>query len=279
MIGPTNRIHNHLVKLIFFFTVKCHVKIRKSPRAPVKFGKITKPKRFINSVLLWSMKIILLHGALGCASDFSALGIALEKLGLKSETLEFAGHGAKSFAQDFTISAFAEELCKYLEKQDSKNTLLFGYSMGGYIILETLAKHKNLDFPFITLATKWQWTEEISAKEQVACSKSFLLEKAPAFYEGLQRKHSDIDTLLEKTATLIHSLGSASKPQVQIITSKALILRGESDKMVNQYESKELQKLLPNAQFEELPSTKHPLDTVDTTMLAAKINNFVAGLA
>lgn len=225
------------------------------------------------------MKIILLHGALGCASDFSALGIALEKLGLKSETLEFSGHGATSFSQDFTISAFAAELHICLQKQDPKNTLLFGYSMGGYVILEALANNTALNFPFITLATKWQWTEEVAAKEMQLCSRSLLLEKAPAFYAALQKKHTNADALLEKTAALIHSLGSATKPIVQNIAAKALILRGELDKMVNQHESTELQQLLPNAQFEELPATKHPLDTVDTIMLAAKINAFITELA
>jgi pimeloyl-ACP methyl ester carboxylesterase len=224
------------------------------------------------------MKIILLHGALGCSSDFSTLGIALENLGLKSETLEFSGHGATSFSQDFTISTFAEELYTYLEKQDPKSTLLFGYSMGGYAILEALSNYKALNFPFITLATKWQWTEEVAAKEQVACSKFFLMEKAPAFYEGLQRKHTDADTLLEKTAALLHSLGSATKPNIQAIASKALILRGALDKMVNQQESLELKDLIPNARYEELPATKHPLDTVDTNLLAAKINDFITEL-
>lgn len=199
-------------------------------------------------------------------------------MGHLPKTLEFSGHGTTGSSKNFSIAAFAEELYTLLQQQDAKNTLLFGYSMGGYVILETLAKHKNLHFPFITLATKWQWTEEVAAKEKQLCSRSFLLEKAPAFYEALQKKHNDADALLEKTAALIHSLGGATKPDVHSIGSKALVLRGELDKMVNQHECLELQELLPNARYEELPGTKHPLDTIDVELLAAKINDFIAEL-
>ncbi len=220
------------------------------------------------------MNIVFIHGALGCALDFDACVQSLQKKGFTCHCLELSGHGPSPFAPDFSIEQFSNELQQKLLAFDPKNTLLFGYSMGGYVILSYLSKNKKADFSFMTLATKWLWTEEIADKEKTLCSKEFLLEKAPAFYAALEKKHKQTDTLLTRTAALIEQLGTAARPDLSGLMMKAKIMRGTLDKLVSEEESLALTALLPNASFESLPEVKHPLEAMPVDSLVEKISDF-----
>ena len=59
--------------------------------------------------------LVLLHGALGAASQLSPLKNALGKKHNVS-VLNFSGHGGKPFAPDFNIETFAQELLAFFDQ-------------------------------------------------------------------------------------------------------------------------------------------------------------------
>lgn len=224
--------------------------------------------------------ILLLHGALGAKEQLSALANALQgKFHIHS--FNFSGHGGRAFPpESFSIPLFSYQIAEYMQENNISQANIFGYSMGGYAAMY-LAKHYPGKINTITtLATKFHWDEITAAKEVKMLDASTIQEKVPAFAAQLQKRHAPNDwkEVLEKTKQLLTGLGNQNTllpEDYTTITTPSLIMLGDRDKMVTLDETVTVYKQLPSAQLAILPGTPHPLEQVDTDLLASFINRFV----
>ena len=224
--------------------------------------------------------LLLLHGALGSKDQFQSLVHLLEDT-YQVHTFNFSGHGGRAFSDSpFSIPLFSEQIARYMLEMNIEITNVFGYSMGGYAAMYLARQQPNKINKLITLATKFHWDENISAKEVTMLNGKTIQEKVPAFAAQLQQRHAPNDwlTLLDKTSQLLINLGKNNTLQVEdyaSINTPCMVLLGDRDKMVTLEETRAVYKQLPNAQFGVLPNTPHAFEQVNLSLLTQLIKGFI----
>ncbi len=222
--------------------------------------------------------IILLHGAIGAKDQLEPLAVELKQQGYTVFTLSFSGHGQTPFATNFGIEQFALELEQFITVNHLQQPTVFGYSMGGYVALYLAKQQPTLLGNIITLGTKFEWSPEISAKETKMLDSKTILEKVPKFAEALQKRHGhDWELLLQKTAEMMIELGNKNTLSLNdfaSIENKVLIGLADKDNMVTLEETTTVYKQLKNGAMYMLPNTKHPIETVDSKLLAELVTRF-----
>lgn len=226
--------------------------------------------------------ILLLHGALGSATQFSALKEKLEKGGAQVYTFNFSGHGGlPSSARGFGIEVFAEEVLNFLDRHSLQRVHIFGYSMGGYVALWLSHHHPKMVSSIATLGTKFDWTVAAAEKEVKKLNPEKIAEKVPYFAMTLEQRHHPEDwrMLMNKTANMMIDLGInplLTPAILKSIQTKTLICLGDADDMVDLTYSKEVASLLPHADFKLLPATPHLIERTDLTLLTNVLTAFFA---
>ncbi len=223
--------------------------------------------------------ILLLHGAIGAKDQLLPLAHELEG-SYKVHFLNFSGHGGSDFTGSFSIAKFADEVLEYLQKNKLEKVAVFGYSMGGYVALYLASKHPGRIESIFTLATKMEWTPDISAKESRMLNVDALKEKVPAFAEILKQRHAPntLEEVFQKTADMLFEMGqnpSLTPEILKQINCPVCIAIGEKDQMVSMEESIQASLLLTNSTLLTLPETPHPIEKVDIPKLASEIKAFI----
>ncbi len=223
--------------------------------------------------------IILLHGAIGANDQLEPLVKELTQKDFQVFSFNFSGHGKKSFQNNFSIEQFADELEQFIATHHLEKPNVFGYSMGGYVALYLAHKQPTLLGNIITLGTKFEWTPEIAQKETKMLDAKTILEKVPKFAEDLKTRHAnEWELLLSKTAEMMLSLGTNNVLALNdytTIENKILIGLADKDTMVSLAETTAVYKQLKNSAMYMLPSTKHPIETVNVSSLAKIINDLI----
>ena len=109
--------------------------------------------------------LLILHGALGSASQLDPVKSTFEGKGIVVHSLNFSGHGGASFQSNFGIEQFSSDTLQYLQHHQLQQVDIFGYSMGGYVALWLAKMHPDRVGRIVTLGTKFDWSEESAAKE------------------------------------------------------------------------------------------------------------------
>lgn len=223
------------------------------------------------------MKILLLHGALGCEKQLFPLKAALMNEGFQVKTLNFSGHGGTE-ADELSIQRFAEELDRTLSNVE--DTVIFGFSMGGYVALYLAAIGKLKASKIITLGTKLHWYPESAAQEIKNLNPEKIREKVPAFASYLEALHGENwPRLLMQTAEMMRTMGEnppltdSNLPGVQI---PVIAMRGEKDVMVSEEETMWAVNLLPNARYVAIPDWQHPIDRIPLEALVEQLKKQLA---
>jgi len=223
-------------------------------------------------------KLLLLHGAIGAVSQFDKLK---EELKDKFEiyTMNFSGHGGETTPDKFSIELFADDVVKYLEKNNLENIDVFGYSMGGYVALYIASQHNNKLNKIFTTATKFDWNEESSVKESKMLNPAKIEEKIPAFAKALEKRHSPADwkTNLSKTAEMMIELGKKpvlTDEVLEKIENEVLVCVGDKDTMVTIEETANAAGKLKNGKLFIFSETEHPIEKIDLKKLSTEIKNY-----
>ena len=216
--------------------------------------------------------LLILHGALGSASQLDPVKTAFEDRRIVAYSLNFTGHGGTPFQSDFGIEQFAKDTFQFLESHNLKQVDIFGYSMGGYVALWLAKKYPDRVGKIVTLGTKFDWSEESAAKEVKKLNPEKILEKIPAFARILEHRHAPNDwkELLNKTAYMMLGLGKRpllTKEILQMIKHQVSICLGDLDDMADRNYSEEVSGFLPNGKFFLLENTPHPIEKVDLKIL------------
>lgn len=222
--------------------------------------------------------LLLLHGALGSKEQFNEL---IEKLSAhyKVHTFSFSGHGrVPSHQHAFTIQNFAHEVLDYLNKHQLLKVAVFGYSMGGYVALWLARFYPDRIDKIFTLGTKLKWNQETAEKEIKLLNPEKIIEKVPAFAQGLAGLHGEHEwkSTIAKTALLMKDLAHTHLSDQDFIRIPHAVQLGlgTADNMVTREETEWVQKLLPHGHLLLLENVPHPLDKVDVHLLETEIKKW-----
>ena len=225
--------------------------------------------------------LILLHGAIGSATQFDKLANSLQSH-YDVHAIDFFGHGGVAGnGNHFSIAGFAEQVATYIKESNiSEPVNVFGYSMGGYVAMYLARKSNTNIAKIITLGTKFHWDEPVAAKECKMLQPDVIEQKVPAFAQQLQQRHhaQQWKDVLTKTAEMLQQMGKQNPLQLDDYTSiqiPSLVMLGDKDKMVSREETIAVFEKLPDAQLAILPGTPHPIEQVDNDLLAYHIRRFI----
>lgn len=229
------------------------------------------------------LPVILLHGALGAASDLSALAEALGGT-VEVHVLDFPGHGAAQMPErPFDLRYFSEEVLRFMNETGVDRAHVFGYSMGGCVGMLAAGQSPERIASVATLGTKYLWNEEASSAETRKLDPDKMEAKVPAFASSLSAMHGAErwKEMVHRTRAMIGALGVAPpfpKPESDFagIQQPCLVMVGDRDAMVPVEETRQVQLSLPNASLAVLPNTPHPINKVDPDVLAFHLRRFFA---
>jgi esterase/lipase len=223
--------------------------------------------------------IILLHGAIGSQEQLNPLASELSHFGFKVFSFNFSGHGMAPFQKAFSIPQFAQELLVFINQNKLQMVDVFGYSMGGYVALYLSTLQPNLIGRIITLGTKFAWDPVTAEKEIKQLQPEQIKVKVPKFAVALEKRHGEKwELLLNQTAQLMIALGEfnlLNKKSLENIKSKVFLGLAEHDSMVTNEETQLVAETILNANQYSIKDAKHPIETVDSNLLAKQINQFL----
>jgi pimeloyl-ACP methyl ester carboxylesterase len=222
------------------------------------------------------MKVLLLHGALGCSTQLEPVRLALEEKGLAVYDLNFSGHGGEPFTDKFGIETFAEEIRNFIVSNKLNGLTIFGYSMSGYAALWMAHQYPSLVQEVVTLGTKFDWSPDSAEKEIKKMNPEKIEQKIPAFARLLQTRHAPNDwkELMSKTADMMKQLGDAPLLTESILAQINIpitIALGDADDMADRAYSERVAQRLPNAKFVLLSETPHPIEKVSVERIVELI--------
>lgn len=216
--------------------------------------------------------VLILHGALGSASQLEPLKAALETSGCSVYSMDFSGHGGAAFGEQFGIEQFTADVLQWLDKNSISKVDIFGYSMGGYVALWFAYEHPERVSSIVTLGTKFDWSVESASHEVKKMNPEKILEKIPAFARILEKRHAPNDwkELMQKTSSMMRGLGEKPllTPEVfNSIENPTLICLGDQDDMADRQYSEDVATWLPGGKFQLLENTPHPIEKVSLAVL------------
>ena len=222
--------------------------------------------------------LILLHGAIGSASQFDSVSDLLSE-SFTNYTFDFEGHGRRAFNnREFRIEYFAENLSEFIEEYHLQPANVFGYSMGGYVALYLAATRPEYIQRIYTVATKFNWNVETALKESAQLDPEKLKEKVPQFIHLLKERHiHGWAQNLKYTSEMILHLGNSPALDNEVLNkveANCMITVGDSDNMVSQTETENYASYIPNANFKVLYNTKHPLEKLNAYLLKSELEKF-----
>lgn len=216
--------------------------------------------------------ILILHGALGSASQLDPIKKFFEEQDYEVHSFNFSGHGGEPFQEKFGIEQFADDTLRFLDLKQLKVADIFGYSMGGYVAHWLAKNHPERVGKIVTLGTKFDWSVESSEKEVRKLNPEKILEKVPAFARILEHRHAPNDwkVLLQKTGDMMLSLGKnpiLTNEIIQNIKLPVTVCLGDLDDMADRGYSEKVASFLPNGKFQLFENTPHPIEKVEMKKL------------
>jgi pimeloyl-ACP methyl ester carboxylesterase len=220
------------------------------------------------------MKLLLLHGALGSATQMHPL---TEMLSMECICPDLPGHGQMAdTCESFDVVSIAAHLAEGITAPMD----IFGYSMGGYVALLLAATYPEKVRKVITLATKFDWTLDGAAKEVTMLNADKIREKVPAFALALEQRHGEHwPAVMQRTASMMLALGQApalTSRQLQMIEVPVLLMRGELDSMVGETETLWAASHIAHSEIHTLKGQPHPLEKTDLNVVAAEMTRFLS---
>lgn len=222
-------------------------------------------------------KLLLLHGALGAASQFDSLKSTLEN-DFEIFTINFPGHGGSELPQNFSFPVFVSSIINFLDENNIRSVDVFGYSMGGYAALMIAKQYPDRVHKIFTLATKMEWNETTSAREASMLNPEKMEEKIPAFAKMLEERHAPQDwkQVVRRTAAMMTDLGTnhLSENDFRSIEQPVMISVGDKDNMVTMDESRRVAEWLQHGSLHIFPGMYHPFEKVETDKLALQLKEY-----
>lgn len=219
--------------------------------------------------------MILLHGALGSATQFDAI-LLYKPENQSVVALNLPGHGGVACPEPFSMQLFADAVLKYLDQNGLDQTAIFGYSMGGYLALWLACHYPERISRVTTYGTKLDWNPEVASGMNRMFDPEKIETKAPQFAEMLSKIHQTDDwkSICRQTSAFLTDLGNGhgiSEAEYAKIQCPVIIGWGDLDTVVTEAESRQVAERIPNGRFEILVGGKHLIEQVDPLRLAGLV--------
>lgn len=224
---------------------------------------------------MFSVEIILLHGALGSERQLKPLQ---DRVG--GHSLDLAGHGGREIPTGgITFEHFIEDIDTLFATKGLTQAHLFGYSMGGYAALLYAARHPERVLSVITLGTMLVWSEQGLQKELRKLDPDVMQAKVPAFAQALADAHGDVRWrevvfAVAKSMTELAAAPLLTDAVVARIQCPVLLCVGEGDTSAVPENTRAFATRLRNAEVMVLPATRHPFEDVDLAHLVLRLKDF-----
>ena len=224
-------------------------------------------------------RLLLLHGALGSASQLRSLQEAFSD-SFDCHSFDFLGHGSNSGTGEFSMKSLSVQIGEELNFLGWDDCAVFGYSMGGYAALCYMMDNPGRIRRLYTLGTKFDWTPETAEKESRMLNPQKIEEKVPAFAQALSQRHGESNWkhLLNNTASMMKGLGlkpELSSERLKTLHTPVRIGRGEKDNMVSKMESVQAAVDLPLGSYTEWAQVHHPIEKVPVKMAVQAVSGFL----
>ncbi|AHG88719.1 hypothetical protein J421_1182 [Gemmatirosa kalamazoonensis] len=230
-------------------------------------------------------RVLLIHGALGAAEQLAPLAERLEARGARVSVVELEGHGRTAPRdRSFAMAHFAENVIDALDALGTGPGTLFGYSMGGYVALLVAAAYPDRVARVVTLGTKFRWDAETAAREARRLDPATIRAKVPRFAGALAARHAGAggwEAVLARTATLLTALGDDAPLTDGVLGGLRCPVRvmvGDRDATVTVEETAGAWRALVHGELAVLPATPHPIEQVDTALLAELVLGGLVGI-
>jgi pimeloyl-ACP methyl ester carboxylesterase len=226
--------------------------------------------------------LVLIHGALGTKSQLASLASSLRDE-IIVYCVELEGHGSTLAGESsYSIDRFAGNVRDLIMSQGLERTVLFGYSMGGYVALKLADEMPELVTRVATLGTKLAWSPEVASREKGKLDAAKIREKVPAFALDLEQRHRGVpggwESVLSRTAALMTALGDnplIDGALLSRIRQPVRLMVGDRDAVVTIEETASAARSIPGGSFAVLPGTPHPVEQVRTPLLRSLILDFL----
>lgn len=234
--------------------------------------------------------LVVLHGALGAAAQFTAL-TPLLVAHFRVVTLDFRGHGPRPVSLDsdgtpdgapWRLTRFVDDLAALIQAENLAPARVFGYSMGGYAALALAARAPELVQSVLTLGTKFEWDAPTAAQAAAWLDPAAMRAKVPAFADALAARHhagSGWEAVVRGTADVLRDLGRAPLLGAAVLATigqPVRVLVGDRDATVSVEETAAAYRALPAGQLGVLPGTAHPFERLSPAALVAHLLEFFA---
>jgi len=226
-------------------------------------------------------RILVLHGALGSAHQFTEIQDRIAETGTAVSVMEFVGHGDHPDVDGpWTMDLFVDQLASYLDEHRWNSANIFGYSMGGYVAMTLAVRRPELVGRILTLGTKLHWTTEGALAETRMLDAEKIASKVPHFAQDLAARHGadHWKTVLQKTAEMMLDLGTSPRLTPDTMDRVACPVRfmlGDRDEMVTLEETRTFQQSTPGSELSVLPGTRHPIEKVRPELVEWHIRDFL----
>ncbi len=209
--------------------------------------------------------LVVLHGALGSATQLAPVAAELAPLG-EVHRVELPGHGDTALGTvPFTIDGFAVALRAALLQRGIERPVVFGYSMGGYIALALESSWPGTIAGLVTLGTKYRWTADSAAAEADKLDPDAIRAASPRFAEALADRHriaGGWEGVAHRTAGLMRALGRGEAltiERLRAIRCPVHCAVGERDAMVSVEETRDLADAVRGNTW-VLAGVQHPIE-------------------
>jgi pimeloyl-ACP methyl ester carboxylesterase len=221
--------------------------------------------------------IILLHGALGSAAGWHHVANEFYPDG-RVFIPDLPGHGNNgSVLPKTSLTTLVDFLKGFIKENVHGEYVIVGYSMGGYMALKFAVQQPESLKGIITIATKFDWNEEIAAHAAANLTK----ENLNGIWEKLAEEHAgNAERILETTQQILLSVGDQPLTQTDLaqIIVPVKILLGDRDTIVAYEETKLFGSFIPDAETDLLVNQPHLLQKMDASVLKNVLQKYIDAL-
>lgn len=225
--------------------------------------------------------LLLLHAALGAASQLAPLGRALAS-DFDVVTHDFDGHGVRVPSDaPLSFTGMADDVLAMLDRRGIDSIPIFGHSMGGYVGF-CLALHAPQRVQSLhSLGTYFEWDEASAARTLRDLDADLIEQKVPAFAGVLAERHAvpGWRAVVQRTYALIEAVGVAPPlrlAQLRELQTPVRVGVGDRDNLTSVASMVTLTEALANGELIVFPRTGHAIERAPIDVIARSITDFAA---
>ena len=222
--------------------------------------------------------LVLLHGLLGSIESELRRFIPLLSEHYRVIAVDLRGHGQTGNSGKLSNALFRDDLIGLFDALRMESSLVFGYSLGGYVGLMAGLKRKGSIRALVMHATKMFWDKSSIEAVISRFDPQTILAKVPRYAELLQHVHGQDrwQILLSEAAAYMQTEAPLVSPLEEAICADfpVLVSVGDRDELVPIDEAARFCHGLPKGELLVMPSTRHAFDSVHEKIFVPAMLDF-----